>query len=116
LNFKIINHDLTVRYIARILNLNFSITLRQRQKPKAKLSLCLAKHHAMKTYWGLEVQLHAFLTSALKGDEWSASRPGRLTTGVRAPGNHWTGGWVDTRASLDAVAKRKNPIIAPAGN
>jgi hypothetical protein len=26
---------------------------------KAKLSLCLTKHHAMKTY-GVEVQLHAF--------------------------------------------------------
>jgi hypothetical protein len=25
-----------------------------------KLSLCLTKRHAMKTYWGMEVQLHAF--------------------------------------------------------
>jgi hypothetical protein len=33
----------------------------------------------MKTYWGVEVQLHAFLTSALDGGEWSASRPGRFT-------------------------------------
>jgi hypothetical protein len=29
----------------------------------------------MKTYWGVEVQLHAFLTSALDGGEWSVSRP-----------------------------------------
>jgi len=25
-----------------------------------KLSLCLAMHHAMKTYWGLELERHAF--------------------------------------------------------
>jgi len=24
-------------------------------KVKVKLSLCLTKHHAMKTYWGVEV-------------------------------------------------------------
>jgi hypothetical protein len=33
----------------------------------------------MKTYWGVEIQLHAFLTSALDGGEWSASHPGRFT-------------------------------------
>jgi hypothetical protein len=32
-----------------------------------KMSLCLTKHHAMKTYWGLEVYLHALLTAALDG-------------------------------------------------
>jgi hypothetical protein len=26
-----------------------------RLKVKVKLSLCLTKHHAMKTYWGVEV-------------------------------------------------------------
>jgi len=29
------------------------------------LSLCLNKHHAIKAYWGMEVELHAFLTSAV---------------------------------------------------
>jgi hypothetical protein len=29
----------------------------------------------MKTYGVVEVQLHAFLTSALDKDEWSVSRP-----------------------------------------
>jgi hypothetical protein len=29
----------------------------------------------MKACWGVEVQLHAFLTLALDGDEWSASQP-----------------------------------------
>jgi hypothetical protein len=36
---------------------------------KVKLSLCLTKHHAMKTYWGVEVQLHAFFSWALDGGE-----------------------------------------------
>jgi hypothetical protein len=34
---------------------------------KEKKSLRLTKHHAMKTYWGVDVQLHVFLTSALDG-------------------------------------------------
>jgi hypothetical protein len=45
------------------------------------------------------------LTSALDGDEWSASRPGRFTPRERAPGTHWVG----PRAAQDAVVKRKPP-------
>jgi hypothetical protein len=41
---------------------------------KVKLSLYLTKHYAMKTYGGVDVQIHVFLTSALVGGEWSASR------------------------------------------
>jgi hypothetical protein len=33
---------------------------------------------------GVEVQLHAFMRSALVGSEWSDSRPGRIVTGERA--------------------------------
>jgi hypothetical protein len=29
----------------------------------------------MKAYWGMELKLHAFLTLALDGGEWPASRP-----------------------------------------
>jgi hypothetical protein len=47
------------------------------------------------------------LTSALVGGEWSASRPGRFTPGERAPGTHWIGGWVDPRASMEDLEKRK---------
>jgi hypothetical protein len=43
-----------------------------------------------------------FLTSALVGGEWSASRPGSLVFGERVPGNHWIEGWV----GLDYVKKR----------
>jgi hypothetical protein len=49
------------------------------------------------------------LTSALDGGDWSASRPGRFTPRERAPDNHWIGGWLGTRAILDAVVKRKIP-------
>jgi hypothetical protein len=37
---------------------------------------------------GMEVYLHVFLTSALDGSEWSASRPDPFTPGVRAPGRY----------------------------
>jgi hypothetical protein len=65
----------------------------------------------MKTYWGMEVQLHSFLTSALDGGEWPASRPGRFK--LRYPldrklrghqSRSWRGG------------EEKNSITAPAGN
>jgi hypothetical protein len=49
------------------------------------------------------------LTSALDGDEWLASRPGRFTPREKTPGTHWIGGWVGPRAVLDAVVKRKIP-------
>jgi hypothetical protein len=66
----------------------------------------------MKAYWGVEVKLHAFLTSVLDGGEWSASRPGRFAPTERAPGTHWRGGWVGPRAVLDAVV-RTPPGIEP---
>jgi hypothetical protein len=55
----------------------------------------------MKTYGEVEVLLHAFLTSALDGGEWSASRPGRFI-----PITHWIGGSVGLRKGPDAVKKR----------
>jgi hypothetical protein len=42
---------------------------------------------------GVEVQLYAFLTSALDGGEWSASCPGRFTPRERAPSTHLIRGW-----------------------
>jgi hypothetical protein len=44
---------------------------------------------------------------ALVGGEWSASRPFCFTPGERATGTNWIGGWVDPRAGLDDMGKRK---------
>jgi hypothetical protein len=61
----------------------------------------------MKAYGGEDVYIHIFLTSALVGDEWSASRPDRFTPGERAPGTQWIGGWMGPRADMDDVENRK---------
>jgi hypothetical protein len=45
----------------------------------------------MNAYGGVDIYIHIFLTSALAGGEWSASR---FTSGERAPGTHRIGGWV----------------------
>jgi hypothetical protein len=55
--------------------------------------------------WGSGGRTPSFLTSALDGGEWSASRPCCFTPGEKAPGTDWIGGWVDTRAGLNAVEK-----------
>jgi hypothetical protein len=57
----------------------------------------------MKTYGEVDVQTHIFLTYVIAGNEWSASSPGE-----RALGTYWIGGWVDPRAGLDDVTKRKS--------
>jgi hypothetical protein len=56
---------------------------------------------------GVDLWIHIFLTTALAGGEWSASRPHRFIPGERAPGTHWIGGPVDARASSDDVEKKK---------
>jgi hypothetical protein len=61
----------------------------------------------MKAYGGVDLYIHIFLTSALVGNELSASRPSRFTPEERAPSTHWIGGLVDPRAGLDDVEKRK---------
>jgi len=38
-----------------------------------KSSLCLIKNHSTKIYGGVDVRLHAFLTSALDAGEWIGS-------------------------------------------
>jgi hypothetical protein len=61
----------------------------------------------MKAYGGVEVWIHIFLTSALAEVEWSASQHGRFTPRERAPGTHSIGGWMDPRAGLVDLEKRK---------
>jgi hypothetical protein len=46
---------------------------------------------------------YVFVTSALVGGKWSASRPGCFTPVERDPGTHRIGGWVGPRAGLEAV-------------
>jgi hypothetical protein len=55
----------------------------------------------------MEVRIHVFLTSALFGIEWFASRPGRFNPEEIALGTDWIRGGVGPRAGLDAVEKRK---------
>jgi hypothetical protein len=64
------------------------------------------KHYAMKAHEAVDVQIHIFLTSALVGRDWSASRSGNFTPGERDPGTHRRGDWVDLRAGLDDLEKR----------
>jgi len=45
---------------------------------------------------------------AIDGDK-SDSHSSHLTTKAKASANHWMGGWVCPRASLNMVAQRKIP-------
>jgi hypothetical protein len=55
----------------------------------------------MKTYWGVKIQLQAFQTLALDGDEWSASCPAGFAPGVEVLGTLWRGGRVGPRTGFD---------------
>jgi hypothetical protein len=63
---------------------------------------------SIKTYWEVEVQLPAFLTSVLDGSEWSGSRPGRFI-----PGIHRLRGWLNPTDGMDAVGKREISLLLP---
>jgi hypothetical protein len=65
----------------------------------------------MKTYVGVEVQLHAFLTSTLDEGEWSGSRSGRFTLRKSDLGSLCIGGWVGPRAGLDGVEKTPKDVV-----
>jgi hypothetical protein len=47
---------------------------------KVKFSLRLITQHFVETYERMGVKFSKYLTSALGGGAWSASRPGRITT------------------------------------
>jgi hypothetical protein len=61
----------------------------------------------MKAYEGVDVSIYIFLTLAISGGEWAASRSGRFIPGKRAPGTHWIVGCVGPGAGLDDVENRK---------
>jgi len=50
--------------------------------------MCLTKHHAMKEYRRMGISLHAFLTLALDGREWSALCPSCFATKEKPSSNH----------------------------
>jgi hypothetical protein len=80
---------------------------------KVKLPLCFnwaSRHEGVLGEW--RYSSTPYLTSALDGGEWSASRPGHLTPRERAPGTYWIEGWAGPRASLDAVVHHW-AILAP---
>jgi hypothetical protein len=75
-----------------------------------KISLCFNKYHATKTYLllnytphhediqgsgGIAPHILNLNTRQVDRSEWSASCPGHFTTGERAPGISWIGGWVE---------------------
>jgi hypothetical protein len=74
-----------------------------------KLSLCLAKHYAMKTYWGSGGIAPRILDVGTRWRCVVSFTPRPLYPMERALGAHWIGGWVDPRAVLDTVVKRKIP-------
>jgi hypothetical protein len=61
----------------------------------------------MKTYGVAYLQIHVFLTSAIVGGEWSASRLGRFTPEEIDPGTHSIGSWMSPRAEKNDVEKGK---------
>jgi hypothetical protein len=79
-----------------------------------KLSLCLTNEALrLEGVWGVDGLIHIFLTSALDGGEWSASRLGRFTPGETAPCTRWIGSWMDPRVCLDDVEKILDHIGTP---
>jgi hypothetical protein len=64
----------------------------------------------MNIYGKMTVYFYAFLTSAVDGRKQSASRPGRFTSGERAPGIPWIG--VGPRVGLE-TGEEKNIIPLP---
>jgi hypothetical protein len=60
------------------------------------MALSIIKHHAIKTYVGMEVQLHVFLISVLDAGEWSSSRFSGFTPWNTAPDTHCIGQWYST--------------------
>jgi hypothetical protein len=59
------------------------------------------------TTHGGEGIISPFSTSVLDDDEWSSSRYDHFTTEEWAPGIHRIGCWVDPRADLNTIEKRK---------
>jgi hypothetical protein len=66
----------------------------------------------MKTYAGLEGELHTVLTSALDGVLCSVSRSGHFITSRRTAVTHLTGDWIGPRDD----GEEKVPVTVPTGD
>jgi hypothetical protein len=55
----------------------------------------------------MQVKCYAFLTSGLDGGELSVVRPGCFIPGEKAPLTLWKRRWVDPRAELVILGRRK---------
>jgi hypothetical protein len=73
------------------------------------LALYLIKHYAIKTSNKTKIKLHAFLTSALYGDEWSALLTGRFNHWDKALGILWIEGRVNSGGLVDVVVRKIIP-------
>jgi hypothetical protein len=77
--------------------------------------LCLIMHYAMKTYGGMEILLHAFLTLVPDWFGRSVSLPHLLLYfRGKSPGTHWVGGWGGGGSAGLVIVKKK--ISCPCRN
>jgi hypothetical protein len=82
-------------------------------KARVQISLCLTKHHAMKTYWrsgGIAQCINLGIIW-----RWVESfKPRPLYSRGKNHGTHWTGGWGGGPcAGLDIMAKRRKSNYCP---
>jgi hypothetical protein len=67
----------------------------------------------MKAYWGSGDIAQWILDLGTRWKWMVGITPRPLFFQEKSPGIHWIGGWVGSRAGLDAVVKRKIPIPSP---
>lgn len=58
----------------------------------AKSLLCIIKHHTVKMYDRMVIQLHTLATSVTDAADWLVSHPGCCTPSESVPGSHLIGG------------------------
>jgi hypothetical protein len=97
------NRPLQIMFLMRAVSVSDKKSLVGYRVCKGKVS-CTATRHEGALGGGM-YSSYLFLTSALDGGEWSASRLDRALPpgkGPPVPITHWIGGWVGPRAGLDA--------------
>jgi hypothetical protein len=72
-------------------------------------SLCLIKHHTMKAYGGVVVEVHAFFPKARERSIESYSRPGHLTPSERGSSNQDR--WINGVQSLSGQRWEKDNLF-----